>query len=241
MLPVSSRSVQRIVVILTALTLAMAPMPAAAREFRAADTQAEDYPTVQALRLMGRMIAERSGGRDQIRVFHSRQLGEEKETIEQPRAGAGLFDERHRQHVHRRHVIADQRAVGTVEVDRAGAGLFDGLLFLAELPGLENADLVAAAAAFRDHPPHQAQRLNGWIVLGLGVSGAELTGGSRHGRHRPRQRSQDDYNPLNRAAGHRQHPPEMESLFRTKGSSQSSRMETGMAIRRCGIKGERPG
>ena len=88
MLPVSSRSVQRIVVILTALTLAMAPMPAATREFRAADTQAEDYPTVQALRLMGRMIAERSGGRDQIRVFHSRQLGEEKETIEQTRAGA---------------------------------------------------------------------------------------------------------------------------------------------------------
>ena len=88
MLPVSSRSVQRIVIILTALTLAMAPMLSAAREFRAADTQAEDYPTVQALRLMGRMIAERSGGRDQIRVFHSRQLGEEKETIEQTRAGA---------------------------------------------------------------------------------------------------------------------------------------------------------
>jgi len=90
MLPVSSRSVQRIVTILTAvaMALAMVAMPAAAREFRAADTQAEDYPTVQALRLMGRMIAERSGGRDQIRVFHSRQLGEEKETIEQTRAGA---------------------------------------------------------------------------------------------------------------------------------------------------------
>src|SRR3954468_6296979 len=73
---------------MTALTLVAASMPAAAREFRAADTQAEDYPTVQALRLMGRMIAERSGGRDEIRVFHSRQLGEEKETIEQTRAGA---------------------------------------------------------------------------------------------------------------------------------------------------------
>src|SRR5664279_3853261 len=61
---------------------------AVAREFRAADTQSEDYPTVQALRYMGRLIAERSGGRHQIRVFHSRQLGEEKETIEQTRAGA---------------------------------------------------------------------------------------------------------------------------------------------------------
>ncbi len=61
---------------------------AAAREFRAADTQSEDYPTVQALRYMGRLIAERTGGRHQIRVFHSRQLGEEKETIEQTRVGA---------------------------------------------------------------------------------------------------------------------------------------------------------
>jgi tripartite ATP-independent transporter DctP family solute receptor len=86
MLPVSSRSVQRIVTIVTVLSLLAAP--ALAREFRAADTQAEDYPTVQALLFMGRMIAERSGGRDQIRVFHSRQLGEEKETIEQTRAGA---------------------------------------------------------------------------------------------------------------------------------------------------------
>jgi tripartite ATP-independent transporter DctP family solute receptor len=58
------------------------------REFRAADTQSEDYPTVEALRYMGRLIAERSGGRHQIRVFHSRQLGEEKETIEQTRVGA---------------------------------------------------------------------------------------------------------------------------------------------------------
>jgi tripartite ATP-independent transporter DctP family solute receptor len=88
MLPVSSRGVQRIVAIVTALSLTAASTIAVAREFRAADTQAEDYPTVQALRFMSRMIAERSGGRDQIRVFHSRQLGEEKETIEQTRAGA---------------------------------------------------------------------------------------------------------------------------------------------------------
>src|SRR5436305_5979941 len=88
MLPVSSRSVQRALAIVAALWLTAAASIVAAREFRAADTRAEDYPTVQALRFMGRMIAERSGGRDQIRVFHSRQLGEEKETIEQTRAGA---------------------------------------------------------------------------------------------------------------------------------------------------------
>lgn len=84
----SSRFVQRIVIIVAALSLTAASTIAVAREFRAADTQAEDYPTVQALHFMGRVIAERSGGRDQIRVFHSRQLGEEKETIEQTRAGA---------------------------------------------------------------------------------------------------------------------------------------------------------
>ena len=83
-----SGAVQRTVAIVTALSLSAAPAIAVAREFRAADTQAEDYPTVQALRFMGSVIAERSGGRDQIRVFHSRQLGEEKETIEQTRVGA---------------------------------------------------------------------------------------------------------------------------------------------------------
>jgi len=71
-----------------AFALATVVAPAAAREFRAADTQAADYPTVEALNYMGKLIAERTGGRHQIMVFHSRQLGEEKETIEQTRAGA---------------------------------------------------------------------------------------------------------------------------------------------------------
>lgn len=59
-----------------------------AREFRAADTQTADYPTVQALFLMDRLVRERTGERHSIKVFHSRQLGEEKETIEQTRVGA---------------------------------------------------------------------------------------------------------------------------------------------------------
>ena len=91
---VSSRAeIQRTGVVFVALLLAtfsmsMCATGAVAREFRAADTQAEDYPTVQALRYMGVLIAERTGGRHEIKVFHSRQLGEEKETIEQTRAGA---------------------------------------------------------------------------------------------------------------------------------------------------------
>jgi tripartite ATP-independent transporter DctP family solute receptor len=78
----------RTLALVAALLLAVIPTGASAREFRAADTQSEDYPTVQALRYMGRLIDERTSGRLQIRVFHSRQLGEEKETIEQTRVGA---------------------------------------------------------------------------------------------------------------------------------------------------------
>src|SRR5882757_10747343 len=88
-LPVHSRAdLSRTPAIIVALWLTAASTIAVAREFRAADTQNEDYPTVEALRYMGRLIAERSGGRHQIRVFHSHQLGEEKETIEQTRVGA---------------------------------------------------------------------------------------------------------------------------------------------------------
>jgi tripartite ATP-independent transporter DctP family solute receptor len=72
-----------------ACVAALAALPLAdAREFRVADTQSEDYPTVQALMFMARLVEERTGGRHHIRVFHSRQLGEEKDTIEQTRVGA---------------------------------------------------------------------------------------------------------------------------------------------------------
>ena len=88
-LPVFNRAdLSRTVVLVVALCLTVAATGAHAREFRAADTQNEDYPTVQALRFMGHLISERSGGRHQIKVFHSRQLGEEKETLQQTRAGA---------------------------------------------------------------------------------------------------------------------------------------------------------
>src|SRR5579871_994571 len=87
-LPVYRADLSRTIALVVALLLTVASTSAFAREFRAADTQNEDYPTVQALRYMGRMIAERTNGRLQIRVFHSNQLGEEKETIEQTRAGA---------------------------------------------------------------------------------------------------------------------------------------------------------
>jgi tripartite ATP-independent transporter DctP family solute receptor len=73
---------------LAMLALAGSYGVAAAREFRAADIQEEGYPTVEALFFMDQLLAERTGGRHRIRVFHSRQLGEESQTIEQTRAGA---------------------------------------------------------------------------------------------------------------------------------------------------------
>ena len=59
-----------------------------ARDFRAADNQVEDYPTVQALMAMDQIVNERTRGRHRIKVFHSRQLGEEVDTIQLTRAGA---------------------------------------------------------------------------------------------------------------------------------------------------------
>ncbi|WMT75584.1 TRAP transporter substrate-binding protein [Bradyrhizobium sp. Ash2021] len=88
-MPVYRRAdLSRTMTLVVALLAAVAATSAFAREFRAADTQNEDYPTVQALLYMGSMVAERSGGRHQIKVFHSHQLGEEKETLEQTRVGA---------------------------------------------------------------------------------------------------------------------------------------------------------
>lgn len=78
----------RTITLAVALLCTAVSVSAFAREFRTADTQNEDYPTVQALNYMDRLIAERTGGRHRIVVFHSRQLGEEKETLEQTRVGA---------------------------------------------------------------------------------------------------------------------------------------------------------
>ena len=88
MATMSRPSVRRCILLLAVLCSFAAAPAAPAREFRVADTQLENYPTVQALMFMGRNIAERTGGRHSLRVFHSHQLGEEKETIEQTRVGA---------------------------------------------------------------------------------------------------------------------------------------------------------
>ncbi|NJM81377.1 MAG: TRAP transporter substrate-binding protein [Tabrizicola sp.] len=54
---------------------------------RSADTHPDGYPTVEAVKKMGELLKERSGGRICVEVLHSAQLGEEKDTIEQTQFG----------------------------------------------------------------------------------------------------------------------------------------------------------
>ncbi|MEM5789733.1 MAG: TRAP transporter substrate-binding protein [Syntrophobacteraceae bacterium] len=60
---------------------------AMALTLRTADIHREGYPTVEAVKYMGKLLSDRSGGRLSVEVFHSGQLGEEKESLEQCRAG----------------------------------------------------------------------------------------------------------------------------------------------------------
>jgi len=54
---------------------------------KSSDTHPDGYPTVDAVKYMGELLKERSNGRIAVEVYHSAQLGEEKDTIEQTRAG----------------------------------------------------------------------------------------------------------------------------------------------------------
>ena len=72
--------------LLAALGLAGA---AQALELRSADIHnADDYPTVVAVKQMSELLDKRSGGRYKIKVFNKGALGSEKETIDQVKIGA---------------------------------------------------------------------------------------------------------------------------------------------------------
>lgn len=55
--------------------------------FRSSDTHPDGYPTIESVKAMGAIMEERTGGKLCIEVFHSAQLGEEKDTIEQTQLG----------------------------------------------------------------------------------------------------------------------------------------------------------
>lgn len=54
---------------------------------RSSDTHPDGYPTVEAVKHMGTLLKDRTGGRICVEVFHSAQLGEEKDSIEQTKFG----------------------------------------------------------------------------------------------------------------------------------------------------------
>jgi tripartite ATP-independent transporter DctP family solute receptor len=54
---------------------------------RSSDTHPDGYPTVEAVKFFGQLVKERTNGRYDVEVFHSAQLGQEADTIEQVRSG----------------------------------------------------------------------------------------------------------------------------------------------------------
>ncbi|MCJ8520072.1 tripartite ATP-independent transporter DctP family solute receptor [Pseudorhizobium tarimense] len=54
---------------------------------RSSDTHPDGYPTVEGVKYFGELVKERTDGRYEVEVYHSAQLGEEKDTIEQVRTG----------------------------------------------------------------------------------------------------------------------------------------------------------
>jgi tripartite ATP-independent transporter DctP family solute receptor len=74
---------------LSMLALLTAALSAQAVEFRSADVHnADDYPTVAAVKHMSELLDKRSNGKYKIKVFNKGALGSEKETIDQVKIGA---------------------------------------------------------------------------------------------------------------------------------------------------------
>ncbi|MEI4474246.1 TRAP transporter substrate-binding protein [Frigidibacter sp. MR17.24] len=72
---------------LAASTLIAGAAGACETTLRSADTHPDGYPTVEAVKQMGKMLEERTDGRLCIEVFPASQLGEEKDSIEQTQFG----------------------------------------------------------------------------------------------------------------------------------------------------------
>jgi len=71
---------------LVAASLAAAPA-SAQTVLRSSDTHPDGYPTVEAVKFFGQLVEERTQGRYKVEVYHSAQLGQEADTLEQVRSG----------------------------------------------------------------------------------------------------------------------------------------------------------
>lgn len=71
------------VVLLSSVAWAQAPVV-----LRSADNHVEGYPTVEGVKLLGKVVEEMTNGKYKVQIFTGSQLGSEKETIEQALLGA---------------------------------------------------------------------------------------------------------------------------------------------------------
>ena len=75
--------------IAAAAALALTPLAGLSADFRSADIHnADDYPTVVAVKYMSDVLSKNSAGKYKIKVFNKGALGTEKETIDQVKIGA---------------------------------------------------------------------------------------------------------------------------------------------------------
>jgi tripartite ATP-independent transporter DctP family solute receptor len=74
-------------VALAALMSLGAGAMAQAQTLRSTDIHPDGYPTVEAVKFISKQLEQKTNGRLKINVFHSAQLGQEKDTIEQTRFG----------------------------------------------------------------------------------------------------------------------------------------------------------
>lgn len=78
------RHLTNTLVVATALICGSAAL---ARDFRVAETQVPDYPTVEGLKHMGKLMEERSKGKLKLKLYANGALGTERDTIEQLKIG----------------------------------------------------------------------------------------------------------------------------------------------------------
>jgi len=71
----------------TVVASLMTGTAAAQTVLRSSDTHPDGYPTVEAVKYFGELLKERTDGRYSVEVYHSAQLGQEADTIEQVRSG----------------------------------------------------------------------------------------------------------------------------------------------------------
>ena len=70
-----------------AITALMTAGALAQTVLKSSDTHPDGYPTVEGVKYFGELVKQRTNGRYSVEVYHSAQLGQEKDTIEQVRSG----------------------------------------------------------------------------------------------------------------------------------------------------------